>query len=98
MILYIFTGDLKYIDWERKFSHGIEHCFVQLRHLQYFDKNCIIFDGEQTRRGQFLISSLAGKQIFSAGPPSTLAGQCFSRVVTGGGGVSKLMRRVLDHI
>ena len=35
--------------------------------------------------GKFLISNFAGKQMFLMGLPSTLAGQCFCRIVTEGG-------------
>ena len=44
------------------------------------------FDGGTTkiRRGKSLNSKLSGKRVFLAVHPSTMAGQCFSRVSTGG--------------
>ena len=75
-----FSGDLKDIDGGRKFSN------IVMMELVQFCRGSKNFNGETTEtwRGKLLISNLAGKQAFLAGLPSTLAGQCFGGVVTGG--------------
>ena len=51
-----------------------------------FDGETKILTGKQQKQGgeSASNSNLAGKHIFLAGHPFTLAGQCFSGVVTGG--------------
>ena len=53
-----------------------------------FDEETKISMGKQQKQGgeSALNSNLAGKHIFLVGLPFTLAGQCFSGIVTGGGG------------
>ena len=81
MKTYIFSGDKKYHDGEMKSLAII------------YDGTCIILTGKQKisagkqqnqGRETLYAQNVAGKQVFLAGHPSTLAGQCFSGVVTGG--------------
>ena len=81
--------------WNHTFSAGIENIETGKYNFSPIIGNgtCIIFDGErkittgkQQKQGResALNSNLAGKHIFLAGRPFTLAGQRFSGVVTGG--------------
>ena len=63
--------------------------------MHNFDGEVKVSTGKQQKQGgkSLQTQNLAGKRVFLAGHPSTLAGrcfsagQCFSGVVTGGGGV-----------
>ena len=63
-----------------------------------FDGETKILTGKQQKQGgeSAINSNMAGKHIFLAGHPFTLAGQSFSGVVTGGclgGRKTKIFRR-----
>ena len=77
--------------WNHIFSAGIKNIMTFSAFMA--DGTCIIFDGEtkitmgkQQKQGResALNTNLAGKHIFLAGRPFTLAGQRFSGVVIGG--------------
>ena len=79
------------------FSTGVRTILTAKGNYQYIhDETDITFDRKaQFHRGSNSNMVGAGKQISLVGFPPTLAGQCFSEVVTGGclrniGNVSKL--------
>ena len=80
MKLYNFSGDWKYRDGEKCLCNYLWWNFYNLwRGNENFNGKA-----KEARRGKCYDSKLAGKQIFVAGHPFTLAGQRFSGVVTGG--------------
>ena len=64
----------------------------RLSNITMIEIVCFLMGKQKFQRGNsrkhggesFQFQTWRGKQIFSAGLPSTLAGQCFSGVVTGG--------------